>query len=126
MIRHGKPPYLECSSMGDKRFSALYARVDGKTIEQHYQEAKVFECGTILPWRKRKGLKAANAAHCLALYSQLWDRYIAEHPELLDVLVTASGVSDFYGKKGSACQATELWRIRNSHAPDGHKRGNPA
>lgn len=114
MIRHGEPPYLECSSLGDRRLSALYARVGGKTIERHYQEAKVFSCGTILPWRKRKGLKPVNIQQCRDLYSKLWDQYIAENPELLSVIAVASGLSDFYGKKGSACQATELWRIRNA------------
>ena len=42
MIKHGNPPYLECSSRGDKRFSAFYARIKGKTIEEIYQSAKIF------------------------------------------------------------------------------------
>jgi hypothetical protein len=42
----------------------------------------------------------------------LWDQYIAENPELLEVLKAATGVSDVFGKAGSVCQATELWRIR--------------
>ena len=37
---------LECSSKGDKRFSALYAKVSVNnvldTIENHYQKSKVF------------------------------------------------------------------------------------
>ncbi len=49
------------------------------------------------------------------LYSDLWDQYIAENPQLIDVLVKASGLSDMFGRHGHACQATELWRIRNAY-----------
>ena len=40
---------------------------------------------------------------------------IIENPELLQVLLDASGVSDMFGQKGHQCQATELWRIRQNH-----------
>ena len=49
MIRHGSPPYLECSSKGDKRFSAFSARIrarGNRSIEEVYQAAKVFSDGT--------------------------------------------------------------------------------
>ena len=114
MIRHGEPPYLECSSKGDRRFSAFYARVDGKSIEELYQSFKVFQDGTTgLTWREAKGKKPVNIEECRRYYSQLWDRYIADNPALLDILIDATGVSDVFGQEGSACQATELWRIRN-------------
>jgi hypothetical protein len=41
MIRYGKAPFLECSSKGDRRFSAYFARVSGETIEARYQAAKI-------------------------------------------------------------------------------------
>ena len=113
MIKHGQPPYLECSSRGDKRFSAFFARVRGKSIEQHYQEAKVFEDGVCLTWKERQGVPALNQEECHRLYSALWDEYMQQNPSLLDVITSASGPSDIFGKKGHACQATELWRIRN-------------
>jgi hypothetical protein len=114
MIRHGSPPYLECSTLGDSRFSAFKARVRGRSIEEIYQAAKVFPDGsTYLSWRKAKGRPAVNNAELDKLYSQLWDEYIAEHPELLEVLKAASGVSDIFGQPGHRCQATELWRIRS-------------
>jgi hypothetical protein len=113
MVRHGTAPFLECSSRGDKRFSAFYARVRGKCIEQWYQEAKQFEDGVDLDWKERQGLRPLNAGECHKLYAALWDEYIGEHPELLPVLRAASGLSDVFGKAGHACQATELWRIRN-------------
>ena len=118
MIRHGEAPFLECSSKGDKRFSAFCAIImsdDGlRSIETLYQAVKIFEDGsTGLDWRQAKGKKAVNQEELRVLYSHLWDRYIYEHPELLLVLKAATGLSDIFGQPGHACQATELWRIRN-------------
>jgi hypothetical protein len=116
MVKRGKPPFLECSSRGDKRFSAFYARVRNKSIEQWYQEAKDLgdeEANAELTWRERQGLPAVNADECHELYSQLWDEYMAAHPGLLPVIKAATGLSDVFGKEGHACQATDLWRIRN-------------
>lgn len=116
MIKHGSPPYLEASSRGDKRFSAFFATVRGKSIEQHYQESKKFEDGVVLSWRERQGLKALNQEECARLYSDLWDEYIRKNQHLIETLLTASGISDMFGKQGHCCQATELWRIRNKYA----------
>ncbi|ARK07470.1 hypothetical protein LAV_00070 [Sphingobium phage Lacusarx] len=113
MIKHGAPPYLECSSAGDRRFSAFYARVGGKTIEEQYQAAKVFRNGdTGLSIKEAKGFRPVNAKEVAQLYAELWDRYMAEHPHLLPIIVVAAGLSDRFGRPGSVCQATELWRIR--------------
>lgn len=116
MIQHGEPPYLECSSQGDKRFSAFYARIKrlgGKSIEELYQAAKVFSDGaTGLPIDEAKGLRPVNAEEVAKLYASLWDEYISENPGLIPRLLAASGLSDKFGRKGSVCQATELWRIR--------------
>lgn len=116
MIRHGEAPFLECSSKGDKRFSAFYARIKkrgNKSIEEIYQAAKVFEDGsTGLTWRQAKGRKAVNSEETAKLYRKLWKEYVKENPELLPVLVEASGLSDIFGQEGHVCQATELWRIR--------------
>lgn len=121
-IRHGKAPFLECSSKGDKRYSAFFARIkrrNNKTIEEIYQASKVFEDGsTGLNWKQAKGKNAVNIEECRRLYSELWDMYIAENPDLLVPLCAASGVSDIFGQPGRACQATELWRIRCSILKD--------
>jgi len=119
MIKHGVAPFLECSSRGDKRFSAFYARVEWsgivRSIEDHYQAAKQFADGrTGLSWREAKGKRAINMDEVQVLYSKLWDKYIAEHPELQVVLKSTSGLSDMFGQPGHACQATELWRIRKN------------
>lgn len=115
MIKHGSEPYLECSSKGDTRFSAFYAKIGGKSIEEHYQCHKILEDGsTGNSWRYAKGKRAVNQEECSVYYSKLWDLYITQNPELLEVLKTASGLSDTFGLEGHVCQATELWRIRNT------------
>lgn len=119
MIRHGTAPFLECSSKGDKRFSAFSARIKSygnKSIEDLYQASKVFEDGsTGLSWREAKGKKAVNQEECSLLYSKLWDKYIKENPTLIGVLLASTGLSDIFGQAGRACQATELWRIRGEN-----------
>ena len=118
-MKYGRSPYLECSSKGDKRFSPFYARVNGKSIEEQYQAAKVFEDGsTGLSWQKAKGRKAVNLEECISLYDKLWRQYIDEHPDLLIVLRQASGLSDMFAQPGSINQAEVLWRIRNGSAPN--------
>lgn len=120
MIRHGTAPFLECSSKGDSRLSAFSARLrshGGRSIEEIYQAAKVFEDGsTGLTWREAKGRRAVNMDEVRALYGLLWDAYIDENPKLLEVIVQAGGLSDVFGQPGNACQATELWRIRAERA----------
>ena len=115
MIRHGKAPFLECSSKGDKRFSAFYAYIPCVgTIEEAYQAYKVFEDGsTGLSIKEAKGRKAVNSKEAAEYYSWLWDLYISLNPSLKQVLKEASGLSDIFGQEGHCCQATELWRIRN-------------
>lgn len=116
MIQHGTAPFLECSSKGDSRLSAFRAKIRARgdrSIEEIYQGAKIFADGTTgLSWREAKGKKAVNADEMRALYSVLWDEYIAENPHLLDVIKQASGLQDIFGQAGHACQASELWRIR--------------
>lgn len=115
MIRHGEAPYLECSSAGDKRFSAFHAIVPGTlyTIEQIYQGSKILEDGrTNLSIKEAKGKKAVNQEELREMYSLLWDIYIIVNTELQEVLMNAKGLSDMYGQPGHVCQATELWRIR--------------
>lgn len=118
MIHHGDPPYLECSSRGDKRFSAFYAKIKSRgsrSIEEIYQAAKIFEDGSSgLNWRTAKGRSPVNKEEVTSLYARLWDEYIEENPHLLATLKEVSGVSDMFGQKGHCCQATELWRIRNA------------
>ena len=112
MIKHGVAPFLECSSQGDARFSAVYARIRArgdKSIEEIYQAAKVFPNG-----RTGDDASVAKAFQDVArLYALLWEEYIAENPKFEAVLMQASGLSDHFGQPNHCCQATELWRIRH-------------
>ena len=117
MVKVGLPPYLECSSKGDKRFSAFYARIKGrgnKSIEEIYQAAKVFDDGsTGLSWRDAKGRKPVNAFYVSLLYKRLWKEYLRENPEYITIIKSATGLSDIFGQEGHNCQATALWGLRN-------------
>ncbi len=117
MLRFGKPPYLECSSHGDRRFSAFYAApriLDGKSIEHAYQSSKIFADGsTNLHWRKAKGRVAVNQKECEENYFKWWLAWI-DQEKLLPVLKDASGLSDKFGQDGHVCQAEVLWRIKNA------------
>lgn len=116
MIRHGSPPYLECSSRGDRRFSAFYAKprtLAGTSIEEAYQAMKVFEDGTTgLSPREAKGRQAVNMDACATAYREWWKEWVWEM-DLLPVLQAANGLSDMFGQPGHQCQATVLWEIRN-------------
>lgn len=66
----------ECSSKGDKRFSAFYARMqDGRTIEQHYQcDVKGYDIGGT-NWNLGKGKPPVNGLtedELLDQYVDLW------------------------------------------------------
>lgn len=116
MLRRGSAPFLECSSKGDKRFSAFFARpssLSGRSIEEAYQAMKVFEDGaTNLHWRAAKGRRAVNAPACALAYDRWWLEWVHEQ-NLLPVLLAAPGLCDMFGREGSVCQADVLWRIRN-------------
>jgi hypothetical protein len=116
VIKHGEAPYLECSSRGDRRFSAFGAHpksLGGRSIEKAYQYMKVFEDGTTgLSIQKAKGKFSVNRAECEAAYIKWWIEWV-EQENLLPVLQAASGLSDAFGQFGHVCQATVLWNIRN-------------
>jgi hypothetical protein len=115
VLTSGYPPCLECSSRGDRRFSAFYARpasLHGQSIEEAYQAMKVFADGsTGLSWRAAKGRKAVNMAECAAAYRRWWEDWVVEQ-RLEPVLLAASGLSDVFGQPGHVCQAETLWAIR--------------
>lgn len=116
MIQHGKAPFLECSSRGDKRFSAFYARpksLKGKSIEEAYQAAKIFSDGsTGLDWKSAKGKLPINLNEVQFLYREWWKEWVKEQ-NLLPVLKQATGLQDMFGQRGHTCQATVLWELRS-------------
>ena len=127
MKRYGNPPYLECSTRGDKRFCALHARIKkrgGKVIEFLYQSYKKFDRfpyvkseidpENTIEWVTNIGLEASNQAECDKFYAKLWDEYIGEHPELYEILQNSTGFSDIFGVPGKKSAAEQLWRIKNA------------
>lgn len=122
MLAFGTKPILECSSQGDKRFSAFFAHIrskDNYTIETLYQSFKVFRGGptgmqTGLSISHAKGRRPLNKEAAHQYYSDLWDIYFKENPELLDVIMQYNGFSDVFGQFGSCCQAQEIFRIHQA------------
>jgi hypothetical protein len=120
MIKHGTAPFLECSSRGDKRFSAFYAypkSLKGKSIEEAYQAAKLIKMpnGDLksgLHWKEAKGKPCVNINEAQFLYKEWWKEWVKEQ-NLLPILKSASGLSDMFGQQGHICQATVLWELRN-------------
>ena len=120
MLKSGTEPFLECSSKGDRRFSAFYAKLlceRNKTIEELYQSFKKFngDDGSIitgLSIKEAKGKQALNQIEASEYYSHLWNVYFQENPELLLVIAKYNGFSDIFGQPGRCCQAVEVFRIR--------------
>jgi len=114
---------LECSSQGDTRFSAFFARVTlpfndadvTKTIEEWYQLAKRF--GKIKP-RKVKDAKGKAPTHLVVLgkryaahflgqwYKILWLKYLDENPDLVKFASMFDEFTDVKrGRRTVNCQA---------------------
>lgn len=116
MLRFGNAPHLECSTRGDRRFSAFVARpasLRGLSIEEAYQTSKILADGTRpRTWREGKGKKAVNAPELAHLYDRWWLEWVTQE-NLLPLLQAATGLQDTFGQPGHLCQAEVLWRIRN-------------
>jgi hypothetical protein len=72
----------ECSSQGDRRFSAFYAMMpDGRTIEQHYQcDVKGYDPGGT-NWKLGKGKPGLTLVNLWEGYLKLWGIWAATHQE---------------------------------------------
>lgn len=82
----------ECSSKGDKRFSALFAVMpDGRTIEQHYQcDVKGYQPGG-RDWKLGKSKPPIDKNKDLwAEYLALWEQWALAHPTLMDELAAGA------------------------------------
>lgn len=107
---------LECSSRGDKRFSAFYARVKIKdvydSIETWYQSSKRSTNDTI-PGKGKRVAYMINPfnghklpANCLTdFYSVLWIRYFNQNPKLLEYAKSFDTFNDMFRGKCINCQA---------------------
>lgn len=113
---------LECSSKGDKRFSAFFAYVEifGKnnSIENHYQLCKRFGDKVPKGWRDAKGKKATHfvlkgfeydVKYLSGWYDLLWLKYLDKNPELVEFAKQYDDFNDiFKGKNTINCQADSI------------------
>ncbi len=115
---------LECSSQGDRRFSALYAQVsvfaNTQSIETHYQLAKRFGPYAPRTPRDAKGRKPTHfqvrdTSFSLTLgpawYELLWVKYLDQHPDLVAYAMTFEDFHDaFHTPRQVVCQADSIRR----------------
>lgn len=114
---------LECSSKGDKRFSAFYALVlcqSGfkRSVEHLYQNAKRNEDGTISGKGKQPAyLKIGSDIYpntaLTAWYNYLWLKYFEQNPELLEVLAQYDKFTDMFRGHCINCQADVMQLIHD-------------
>lgn len=80
----------ECSSKGDKRFSAFYARLkDGRTIEEAYQlDVKGYRKFGNNPMlgKGKPPLNKFEGDDLYKAYLELWKTWAKENPELIKTL----------------------------------------
>ena len=110
---------LECSSRGDKRFSAFYARLkkyNNQSIETIYQNSKRTKDGKIpgkgkkvdyMLWEGKK-----YTPDCLSgLYEYLWKVYFKENPNLLEYAKQFDEFTDMFRGHCINCQADVIKKI---------------
>ena len=105
---------LECSSKGDKRFSAFYAFVEfnGKydSIEHHYQSSKrnanhqPCKKGEYVSYIVIKNQKLP-ASDLTPFYRYLWYLYLRQNPSLVDYASQFNTFTDMFRGKSINCQA---------------------
>jgi hypothetical protein len=107
----------EVSSIGDTRFSALYAKLaDGRTIEEAYQlDVKGYRKAGYTNWRQVKGRRPRVSGDVWPAYLDLWRQWARENPELIEALrVCAAGctLTDKFAKT-QVSQARALAHLLN-------------
>lgn len=110
-----KKKVLECSSKGDRRFSAMYAKVEAfgvlDTIENHYQKSKRNAVGGSVKKGQPVDHMVLNCHkfHVAMLtdwYRLLWIKYLDGNPELVEYARQFDEFTDmFRGKNTVNCQA---------------------
>ena len=111
----GNKKRLECSSKGDKRFSAMYAKVEAfgvpDTIENHYQKSKRTAMGGSVKKGQPVDHMVLNghkfpATMLTDWYCLLWIKYLDGNPALVEYARQFDEFTDmFRGKNTINCQA---------------------
>ena len=108
---------LECSSRGDKRFSAFYALVEVNgvrdSIENHYQNCKRSVVGgvSVVSGKGKKvdhmvlGDKSFSPKHLSSFYNLLWIKYLDKNQNLVDYAKEFDEFNDMFKGSSINCQA---------------------
>lgn len=108
---------LECSSKGDRRFSAFYSKVSvfGKidSIENHYQNIKYKKRnGGVIKCRKGEKVdfininnKILDVKYLTPFYKLLWVKYLDENIDLVKFASEYDSFSDMFRGNCINCQA---------------------
>ena len=105
---------LECSSRGDKRFSAFYSKVSfyGKfdSIENIYQSVKFKLNGEKCKKGEKVDIIVINGIkldpkYLTPFYKLLWVKYLDNNPELVEYAKGFDTFSDMFRGKSINCQA---------------------
>ena len=94
-------PYYECSSKGDKRYSALYTKINNVSIEELYQlDIKGYR-GKVNHWIEAKNKPPINKSydHAYKEYLALWRLYFTLHPNLfkqIKILAKNKTITDMF------------------------------
>lgn len=105
---------LECSSAGDKRFSAYYAKVNifgfNSSIENHYQNCKIFYDYEANPKGKYPDFIKINGVdlspeYLTSYYKLLWCIYLDKNPKLVEYAKQFDDYNDKFKGKSVNCQA---------------------
>ena len=119
MFRFARYGGYECSSKGDRRFSAFYARLkDGRTIEEAYQlDVKGYRIYGNNPMLGKGKPPINRAVDTWLEYLALWETWAKENPRLIEELKTIAlkhscTLSDMFAKT-PVNQANTLVHILN-------------
>ncbi len=121
------PEGYECSTLGDRRFSALCARLsDGRTIEEAYQlDVKGYRTEGD-DWRLGKGKLPLRRVNLWESYLALWRQWALENPNLMAELAERARygiLTDRFAATGIS-QARALAHLLNeARAPSGPDSG---
>lgn len=121
-----KKKNLECSSKGDKRFSAMYAKVsfNGEidSIENIYQSVKYKKpsgkrLDPYIPCKKGEKVDkiiingiSLDPKYLTPFYNLLWIKYLDSNPELVEYAKGFDTFSDMFRGKSINCQADVIER----------------
>lgn len=102
VVKRGEP-YYECSSKGHREYSAIHAKINGKSIEEIYQlDIKGYR-DMVNNWMEAKGkppLRDISEKELFEEYVELWKKYFKEHPELLEKIkkeACGKTITDMFG-----------------------------